>query len=362
MVGRSGRWAEQITLKLNGDSTVSCELALDPGDRAAYAQALARANRGLGLHLANAGQLRLFNQEGLEIYEEDVKFLAHREVLYVSRGEDFNVGTYYSEYALGRVLGQGGFGKVYLAVHKKTRERVAIKITGAGGLHSSDEIEAVFSEAETVKALAHPNIVRILNFFVIKKTLQTYFVMEYLEGGELLRFLEERGRLGEEEALAVFRQIVSAIDYCHRQKIVHRDLKLENIMKVDRASLDIKIVDFGIAGLFAGRKSEVTRAGSLPYLAPEVLSRKSLVAAPAMDIWSVGCILFALLAGGLPFQDKAEAQLVRKILEAEPEFPKALKVSPEAADLVEQMLHKNPDKRIKMADIRQHPWFLQAKL
>jgi serine/threonine protein kinase len=314
------------------------------------------------LNLNNSEHLRLFNQEGLEIYEEDMKFLTNKEVLYVSKGEDFNVNTYYSEYAIVKILGQGGFGKVYLATHKKTVEKVAIKITNAGGINNSDEIESIFSEAETVKALNHPNIVKIINFFVIKKTLQTYFIMEYLEGGELLRFLEEKKRLSETEAHEIFRQIISAIDYCHRQKIIHRDLKLENIMKVDQNSLNIKIVDFGIAGLFAGRKSEVTRAGSLFYMAPEVLSKKNLIASPAMDIWSVGCILYALVVGTLPFQDKSEINLAKKIIESDVEIPKALKLSPELTDLIEQMLHKNAERRIKMAEIKQHPWFLKTKL
>jgi serine/threonine protein kinase len=310
----------------------------------------------------NSENLRLFNQEGLEIYEEDMKFLANKEVLYVSKGENFNVNTYYSEYTIVKILGQGGFGKVYLATHKKTNEKVAIKITNAGGINNSDEIESIFSEAETVKALNHSNIVKIINFFVIKKTLQTYFIMEYLEGGELLKYLEEKKRLNEVDAHEIFRQIISAIDYCHRQKIIHRDLKLENIMKVDQNSMAIKIVDFGIAGLFAGRKSEITRAGSLFYMAPEVLSKKNMIASPAMDIWSVGCILYALVIGNLPYQDRNESVLVKRIIEAEVEIHKSAKLSPEVVDLIEQMLHKNPDKRIKMADIKQHPWFLKTKL
>lgn len=307
-------------------------------------------------------KLRLFNQEGMEMYSDDFKFLKDKEVLYVSKGEDFNVNTYYSEYKILKILGQGGFGKVYAAIHKKTKEKVAIKVTNAGGLDNSDDIESIFSEAETLKSLFHPNIVKIINFFVIKKTLQTYFIMEHLEGGELLKYLEEKKQLNEEDSLNIFKQIISAIDYCHRQKIIHRDLKLENIMKVNNDSLTIKIVDFGIAGLFAGRKSEVTRAGSLFYMAPEVLSRKNLIASPAMDIWSVGCILYALVVGNLPFSDKSESGLVKKIIDQEVEFPKNCKLSPEVTDLIEQMLNKNHEKRIKMSEIQQHPFFLKQKL
>ncbi len=103
-------------------------------------------------------KLRLFNFEGLEIYEEDLNFLKNNETLYVSRGEDFKVDTYYSEYKIVKILGQGGFGKVYLGVHKKTKEKVAIKVTNTG-VDNSDDIENIFSESETVKALNHDNIV-----------------------------------------------------------------------------------------------------------------------------------------------------------------------------------------------------------
>lgn len=331
-------------------------------DQSAFIKTLEKLNQKLNLKVNDVEKLRLFNAEGMEMFNEDFKFLSDKEVLYVSKGEEFNVNTYYSEYKILKILGQGGFGKVYAAMHKMTKEKVAIKITNSGGLDHCEDIESIFSEAETLKSLAHPNIVKIINFFVIKKTLQTYFIMEMLEGGELLKLLEERKVLNEEDALTIFKQIISAIDYCHRQKIIHRDLKLENIMRVNNESLTIKIVDFGIAGLFAGRKSEVTRAGSLYYMAPEVLSRKSMVAAPSMDIWAVGCILYALVIGQLPYNDKSESGLVRKIIDQELEFPKNNKLSPEVIDLLEQMLNKNHEKRIKMSDIQQHPWYLKQKL
>ena len=168
--------------------------------------------------------------------------------------------------------------------------------------------------------------------------------MEYLEGGELLNYLQEKKKLNEEEALIYFQQIINAIDYCHSQKVIHRDLKLENIMRVKTDSTEIKIVDFGIAGLFAGNKSEITKAGSLSYMAPEVLSRKNVNASPAIDIWSVGCILYCLVFGHLPFQDKNESKLIDKIIQQDLDFPKSIKISNELIDLMNQMLNKNPEK------------------
>lgn len=128
--------------------------------------------------------------------------------------------------------------------------------------------------------------------------------MEYLEGGELEGYLKNKGRLDEDEAREIFNQVISAIAYCHNQKIIHRDLKLENILKIDHHSNKIKIVDFGIAGLYAGRKSEVTKAGSIFYLPPEIFENKNVNASPSLDIWSIGIILYQLVVGKLPFEDK----------------------------------------------------------
>lgn len=199
------RYYNKIKFKLNGDSTINCEILIDIADKDIFKKVLKVVNHKMKINLDNAQNIRLFNQEGLEIYEEDIKFLSNKDTIYVSKGEEFNVNTYYSEYNILKILGQGGFGKVYLANHKITNDKVAIKMTNAGGISSTDEIESIFSEAETVKALNHPNIVKILNFFVIKKTLQTYFIMEYLEGGELLKYLEEKKRLTEPEALEIFK-------------------------------------------------------------------------------------------------------------------------------------------------------------
>lgn len=116
--------------------------------------------------------------------------------------------------------------------------------------------------------------------------------MEYLGGGELKQYIQNKGFLGEEEARDIFHQVVSAVAYCHNQKIIHRDLKLENILKVDNESNVVKIVDFGISGLYAGRKSQVTKAGSIFYLPPEIFEKKNVNASPALDIWALGIILY----------------------------------------------------------------------
>ena len=352
---------KRLLIKLNGNSTSGCKLTLKGNKKTNLLKLLEIIGEKMHFKPNDISNLRLFNFEGLEIYEEDIPFLKNKETLYVSKGEDFKINTYYSEYKISKILGQGGFGKVYLGIHKKTKEKVAIKITNAGGIDNSDDIENIFSESETVKQLNHPNIVKIISFFVIKKTLQTYCIMEYLEGGELLNYVTEKKKLEEDETREIFKQIISAIEYCHKQKIIHRDLKLENILKVDNKSNKIKIVDFGIAGLCAGHKSEITKAGSTFYLPPEIFKKKNVTASPALDIWAIGCILYAMLVGKLPFVDKSDNRIIQKILETEPDFNKKLKLSHEVIDLCKKLLCKNPEKRIKMLNIKEHPWFLGKK-
>jgi len=204
------------------------------------------------------------------------------------------------------------------------------------------------------------------NFFMIKKNLQAYFIMEYLEGGELLEYVAQKGRLSEEETRVYFAQIIDALDYCHRNKIIHRDLKLENIMKVTSHCDRVKIVDFGIAGLCAGRQSELTKAGSLNYMPPEIFKNKDVGASPDLDVWALGCMLYAMVIGNLPFVGKTDSELKKNIVEKNLEFPDeretGLKVTPEFKDLVYKILTKNPEKRINMYEIREHPWVKQESV
>jgi serine/threonine protein kinase len=204
--------------------------------------------------------------------------------------------------------------------------------------------------------LEHPGIVKIYKFFMVKKNLQAYFIMEYLEGGELLEYVAQKGNLCEEEARDYFSQIILAMAYCHSQKIIHRDLKLENILKVSNNCTKIKIVDFGIAGLCAGRKSEITKAGSLNYMAPEVFKRREVGASPQLDVWAIGCILYAMVIGNLPFVGKNDAELKKKICDEPVTWPADCTVSAGLKDLVIRILVKNPEKRYSMYDIKDHKW------
>ena len=195
----------------------------------------------LRLRGVDIDDLRLFNQQGLELFEQDLQFIKTGDILYVSKGEDFDILTYYDEYQIVKELGEGGFGSVVLGIHKKTQEKVAIKITSAEAIDTARDVYIVFAEAETLKNLKHSNIVTMHNCFLDKKSLRAYFIMEYLEGGELLGYVSDKGHIEEKEALHIFKQLIDAIDYCHQCKIIHRDLKLENILRVSSDSDQFKV-------------------------------------------------------------------------------------------------------------------------
>jgi serine/threonine protein kinase len=187
----------------------------------------------------------------------------------------------------------------------------------------------LFKEAENLKELTHPNIVKILNCYALND-MRVVIVMEYLEGGELLTFLkkERGGRLDEKEAKVYFRQIVSGVGYCHRKGIIHRDLKLENILiknhsqvgrkgegkdgKEGIPSKTLKITDFGISGV-ADRWNPEIDWGTLRYMAPEVLAGRTKTNTAAVDVWACGVMLFMMVVGRYPFDGTSSSSIIDAI-------------------------------------------------
>jgi serine/threonine protein kinase len=182
-------------------------------------------------------------------------------------------------------------------------------------------------------------------------TLSSYLILEYIDQGDLFHFINSRGRLPEEVALCFFRQMMSAISYCHSFNVCHRDLKPENILIT--ADFQIKIADFGMAALHQTATHQLaTACGSPHYAAPELLKNRHY-RGDRSDIWSMGVILYAMLSATLPFDDPNLRAMMNKTKKGHYEMPKGL--SPEAEDLIRRMLQVNPDRRITMKDIWQHP-------
>jgi len=298
----------------------------------------------------------------MELFQSDICLLKDKETLFfAAQGEDFDINSFYSEYKIERQLGAGGFGKVLLGVSRVTGEKVAIKATHNEHVDSVKDLDQLYTEAQTLKALKHPNIVKVLNCFVDRKSRQAIMIMEYLEGGELLTILQEKGSYSEEDAVDIFNQLLDAVTYCHRYKVIHRDLKLENIIAASSDGKVFKIVDFGIAGLFAGHKSEVTNAGSLNYMPPELFTKKNVVASPALDVWSLGCILYALVVGKIPFRGETMQEIKQKITNEKYSFPEDMQLSEELLDLLSRMLEKEPENRASVYEISDHPWVCKRK-
>jgi len=257
-------------------------------------------------------------------------------------------------YDLEKTIGQGQFGKVKLARHVLTGSRVAVKIIVKSKL-DEETLKKVYREVRIMKELNHPNIIRLYEVIETEKVL--FLVMEYASGGEVLDFIITHGKLNESQARKFFYQIVSAVDYCHKHYVIHRDIKCENLL-LD-ADLNIKIIDFGLSNCFTPGHLMNTFCGSPTYCAPELIQRIEYKG-PEIDIWSMGVVLFVLVCGYLPFDAKDFQTLFRKILRGNYLLSPA--VSKECGSLIAAMLEGDPSKRITVEGIYEHPWFDRGSL
>lgn len=263
-------------------------------------------------------------------------------------------------YEMGKLLGKGSFAKVYHARNVKTSESVAIKVIDKDKIKKCGLMDQIIQEISVMKLVKHPNIVQLYEVMATKTKI--YFVIEYVKGGELFKKVQ-RGRLKEDVARAYFQQLISAVDFCHTRQVYHRDLKPENLL-LD-GSHNLKISDFGLSALPNCKRKDGllhTICGTPAYVAPEVISQKGYDGAKA-DIWACGVILYVLLAGYLPFQDKNMMDMYKKICKAELKWPSWF--SSDVRKLLRRILHPNPNRRISIEEIRTHPWFrigLDARL
>ncbi|KAG9309519.1 Pkinase-domain-containing protein [Chiua virens] len=266
---------------------------------------------------------------------------------------------------VGRTIGKGSSGRVRIARHTKTGQYAAVKIVSKQHLNSTNiarpadtpehMLLSIEREIVIMKLIEHPNVMRLYD--VWETSSELYLILEYVEGGELFDYLCTRGRLASPEALACFQQLIAAVDYCHRFGVAHRDLKPENVL-MDHDG-NIKVADFGMAAWQTGAREGLlqTACGSPHYAAPEVIMGHAYDGR-ASDIWSCGVILFALLAGRLPFDDEDLGALLDKVKSGRYEMPSG--IGPDARDLIERMLERDVAQRITMAEIVVHPFFVSS--
>ncbi|KAL6959099.1 CBL-interacting serine/threonine-protein kinase 1 [Sarracenia purpurea var. burkii] len=264
-------------------------------------------------------------------------------------------GMRLGKYEIGRTLGEGNFGKVKYAKNLDSGQPFAIKILEKSRILDLNISDQIKREIGTLKLLKHPNVVRLHE--VLASKTKIYMVLEYVIGGELFDRITSKGKLLEAEGRKLFQQLIDGLSYCHNKGVYHRDLKLENIL-VD-AKGNIKISDFGLSALpqhFRGDGLLHTTCGSPNYVAPEILANRGYDGATS-DAWSCGVILYAILTGSLPFDDRNLVVLYQKIFKGDAHIPKWL--SPGAQNLIRRILDPNPASRITMAEIKTDDWFKQ---
>ena len=267
------------------------------------------------------------------------------------------------KYELGRTLGEGTFGKVKYAVNVETQEAVAIKVLDKEKIQKQNMGNQIKKEISIMKMVKHRYIVGMIEVLASKSKI--FIVLELVTGGELFDKIVSMGKLPEDQALFYFTQLVEGVGYCHRSGVCHRDLKPENLLLDGQGNL--KISDFGLSSLYVGdadgdgtSRTQIlhTTCGTPNYVAPEVLADKGYDGKKA-DVWSIGVVLYVLLAGFLPFDESTIVALFSKIQAADFTYPKWFSMDIRA--VIDTMLVADPQKRVTLDQLRQVPW-LQEKI
>ncbi|CAN1287642.1 CBL-interacting serine/threonine-protein kinase 11 [Linum perenne] len=258
----------------------------------------------------------------------------------------------FGKYELGRLLGCGAFAKVYHARNMATGQSVAVKVINKKKITTPSMMSNIKREISIMRRLSHPHIVKLHE--VLATRTKIYFIMEFVKGGELFAKIS-KGRFSDDLARKYFRQLISAVGYCHFRGVFHRDLKPENLLLDESGNL--KVSDFGLSAVTNQIRADGllhTLCGTPAYVAPEILGKKGYDGAK-VDVWSCGVILFVLTAGYLPFSDPNLMGMYKKIYKGEYRCPKWM--SSELKRLLSRLLDTNPETRITVDEILTDPWF-----
>ncbi|XP_054286408.1 SNF-related serine/threonine-protein kinase-like [Macrosteles quadrilineatus] len=257
-------------------------------------------------------------------------------------------------YDLEATLGSGHFAVVKLARHVFTGEKVAVKVIDKTKLDDVSR-DHLFQEVRCMKLVQHPNVVRL--YEVIDTQTKLYLILELGDGGDLYDYImRHEAGLSEGVAREYFRQIVRAISYCHKLHVVHRDLKPENVVFFERVGV-VKLTDFGFSNRFCPGQKLETSCGSLAYSAPEILLGDSYDA-PAVDVWSLGVILYMLVCGQAPFQEANDSETLTMIMDCKYTVPSH--VSDGCRRLIGRMLVRQPEKRATLEEIASDSWLVEG--
>jgi serine/threonine protein kinase len=274
------------------------------------------------------------------------------------RSLSLSAGAVIGCYVLSESIGSGAFASVWRA-HPVACPivSVAIKIIPRENVATPLARKRLAREVALLQKLRHPFIAEFFEAIDDGALGCFCLVMEFVSHGNLLEHVKVHGHLGEDEARLYFAQLVWVLDYLHREmQVAHRDLKCENIL-LDHNN-NIRLIDFGLSHQFSEQHPELrTACGSPAYAAPEIIVGKLYTR--MADIWSVGILLYVMVAGRFPFEDSNIQRIFKKIVESEPVWPSEL--SPPLADLLGKLLAKDPDRRISLEGVKAHPWFSQTE-
>jgi len=264
------------------------------------------------------------------------------------------------KYVLGPTLGEGTFGKVKRARHVETNQEVAIKIIDKAKVRQQNMGIQIKREVNIMKQIGSTKKNFVQLYEVLASRSKIFLVLELVKGGELFDLIVKEKRFNETKALYYFKQLVTCVELCHNMGVCHRDLKPENLLLDENDNL--KISDFGLSalydtgdGIMASRAHLLhTTCGTPNYVAPEVLEDNGYDGRKA-DIWSMGVILYVLVVGALPFEEKSLPKLFEKIRNAD--YPKPSFLSKKVSNLISSILVSDPKERATINEIQCHPWY-----
>ena len=300
-------------------------------------------------------KMKIYNNKEIEIDDTEVGNLQPNDILYLDlEGNKFTQLNFLNQYEIIKFIKSGGYGEVLLSKNKITKELVSIKKIDLKGF-SPEDLYSISRESIYLSNLIHNNIIKIYGRFAYKNYL--YNIMPYCEGGELTQLINSNNYLSEKRIKEIFIQIVEGVKFIHENNVIHRDLKPNNILFLDKEKTKVVIIDFGLSGFSNGLIKEVIKAGTFKFLSPEILCRENFSSSSKIDIWALGVILYLMNFKKYPFEGNNEKEIFDKIENEDIKFPKEIKIKKSLVNLFKGMFEKNPKRRIDINDKLFDLWF-----
>ncbi len=300
-------------------------------------------------------KMKIYNNKEIEIDDTEVGNLQSNDILYLDlEGNKFTQLNFLNQYEIIKFIKSGGYGEVLLSKNKITKELVSIKKIDLKGF-SPEDLYSISRESIYLSNLIHKNIIKIYGSFAYKNYL--YNIMPYCEGGELTQLINPNNYLSEKRIKEIFIQIVEGVKFIHGNNVIHRDLKPNNILFLDKEKTKVVIIDFGLSGFSNGLIKEVIKAGTFKFLSPEILCRENFSSSSKIDIWALGVILYLMNFKKYPFEGNNEKEIFDKIENEDIKFPKEIKIKKSLVNLFKGMFEKNPKRRIDINDKLFDLWF-----